>query len=140
MTVEVVNITSGRVQQSLIKRAALATLDHFREKRTVTVAVVGEKRIRELNRVYRQKDYPTDVLSFVEAEAEASDPSTLGEVVINYKQVKKQAAAYGHGLRYELAFIVIHGVLHLLGYEDETKKGVTTMEELGYKIVKKLKL
>lgn len=81
----------------------------------VAVTLVDDERIQGLNRTYRKKDAPTDVLSFPLAEG-PEDPC-LGDVVISAQRAREQAEAYGHGLRRELAFLAVHGTLHLLGWD-----------------------
>jgi len=96
------------------------------------LVITGQERMQELNRVYRGKDRPTDVLSFYmtstpeETEAEATLFVTppdgilhLGEVVISYPQAVIQAQEHEHSVKREMAILVIHGVLHLLGYDHE---------------------
>ncbi len=92
--------------------------------------------MRVLNRRYRKKDRPTDVLAFPQLERRSAKtsrlrtpqalsggkpgaPSLLGDVVISLPTAKRQAAEHGHGLREEVTRLLIHGVLHLLGYDHE---------------------
>ena len=95
----------------------------------VDVLVTGDAEIQRLNRETRQVDRPTDVLSFPAfdlspgelPEAEDADPGTglvpLGDMVISMEHVAAQAKEYGHSNRRELAYLVVHSVLHLLGYD-----------------------
>ena len=85
---------------------------------TITVAVVPDGRVRELNRRYRRKNTPTDVLSFP-----ADEPGDLGDVVIALGVAKRQAAAAGHSLNTEFRVLALHGLLHLLGYDHERDDG-----------------
>ena len=100
--------------------------------------VTGQERIRELNRDYRHHDEPTDVLAFAMSPEDSppdSPPfitppdglSHLGEVVISYPQSLLQAAEQGHPVPREVATLVIHGVLHLLGYDHQTDQQETAM-------------
>jgi probable rRNA maturation factor len=84
----------------------------------VTVAIVSNRRIRALNRRFRRKDAPTDVLSFP-----ADEPGQLGDVVIASGVARQQAALGGHSLGTELRVLALHGLLHLLGYDHETDDG-----------------
>ncbi|MBU4347150.1 rRNA maturation RNase YbeY, partial [Patescibacteria group bacterium] len=59
----------------------------------------------------------------------------LGEVIIDYAQIKRQAREFGSGVNDELVFILVHGLLHLLGYDDKTEKGAKEMERLGEKFI-----
>lgn len=93
-----------------------------REDWEITVSLVGEEQIYKLNRSWRSVDRPTDVLSFPMLEAweePGEDANLLGDVVICLPVAKRQAAEYGHGIQRELAFLAVHGVLHLLGRDHE---------------------
>lgn len=138
MSVTVTNTTRDRIPTSLICQAVEATLKTLKKSGSISVVVVSSGRIRTLNRLYRGKNYITDVLSFREAEADVQTPDFLGEVIISYQRIKAQAKKFSPSIRYELAFIVIHGVLHLLGYRDETDAQALEMEKLGNKIIKKI--
>ena len=94
----------------------------------VELLISTQERIQELNRDYRGKDEPTDVLAFSAREQAADSPPFipppdgvlhLGEVIISYPQALKQAEERGHPLKKELAILLIHGLLHLLGYDHE---------------------
>ena len=89
-----------------------------REDCELTVSLVGEEQMRQLNRTWRNIDAPTDVLSFPMLE-EGFDDNLLGDVVICLPVADKQAKEYGHGLSRELAFLAVHGILHLLGRDHE---------------------
>ena len=96
------------------------------KNRHLILVFVDEKHSRSLNRQFRGKNKSTDVLSF--APIEAGD---LGELVLCGPVVKKQALEHGLPLRQELAYLVLHGILHLLGYEHEsTKKQAELMFEI----------
>lgn len=84
----------------------------------VTVAVVGDRRVRRLNAAFRGKDAATDVLSFP-----ADAPGLLGDIVIAAGVARRQARRAGHALRDELRVLALHGLLHLLGYDHETDDG-----------------
>jgi rRNA maturation RNase YbeY len=92
----------------------------------LSILLVGDRFMRRLNRRYRRKDRTTDVLAFPSAvfprltsRASRLTPSSLGDVVISLPQAERQAARAGHPLDRELAVLVIHGTLHLLGYDHE---------------------
>lgn len=89
-----------------------------RARGEVTVALISDRRMRTLNRVYRGKDYATDVLSFP-----ADDDSFLGDIAIATGVARRQAAAAGHPLSTELRVLALHGLLHLLGYDHERDSG-----------------
>lgn len=83
----------------------------------VTLAFVGERAIRTLNRKWMKKDRPTDVLSFPLGEKAADGRFYLGDIVIAVPVAARQARAKGHALERELRLLAIHGFLHLLGYD-----------------------
>ena len=89
-----------------------------RARGAVTVAIVPDSQVRALNRRYRRKDAPTDVLSFP-----AGEPGHLGDVVIGYGVARRQAAEAGHPMATELRVLALHGLLHLLGYDHEEDQG-----------------
>jgi probable rRNA maturation factor len=99
--------------------------------KTYTVAIVPDKRMKELNSLFRGKDSTTDVLSFPhEAEDFDPDSSNLGDIVISAEQAAKQAEENGLTLDSELKQLILHGVLHLCGYDHETDKGEMNEREL----------
>ncbi|PWW26538.1 putative rRNA maturation factor [Cytobacillus oceanisediminis] len=93
----------------------------------VSVTFVTNDRIQEINREYRDKDRPTDVISFAmeelgEGEVElvgAEMPRVLGDIIISVAKAQEQAEEYGHSFMRELGFLAVHGFLHLLGYDHE---------------------
>ncbi|MGD7044014.1 rRNA maturation RNase YbeY [Jeotgalibacillus proteolyticus] len=90
-----------------------------------SVTFVTNRKIQEINKTYRGKDQPTDVISFAmedETEGDAAVigegmPRMLGDIVISVQVAKDQAAEYGHSFSRELGFLALHGFLHLLGYD-----------------------
>jgi len=105
---------------STIEKAAIGVLSAQKVPPgvEVSVALVDTARIRELNRLYREVDAPTDVLSFPMDDPHAGEPETvLGDVVIALPVAVRQAADYGHALGREVAYLTVHGVLHLLGFD-----------------------
>lgn len=85
----------------------------------VGLVLTGDPEIRRLNWQYRGIDRPTDVLAFPMREKRESSYYLLGDVVISIPTARKQALQQGHSLQQELALLIIHGLLHLLGYDHE---------------------
>ena len=91
----------------------------------LTVTLVDDDEMREINRRHRDVDRPTDVLSFPlidDADAFALPPGIpreLGDVVVSYPRAVAQAEEYGHSVARELAYLIVHGVLHILGHDHE---------------------
>jgi rRNA maturation RNase YbeY len=98
----------------------------------VTVAFVSDRAMRELNRLWRHKRGTTDVLSFPAAqdEFEKVDGSQLGDVVISVEQAARQAKENDLSLDQEIAQLILHGLLHLCGYDHATDKGEMNRLEL----------
>lgn len=111
----------------LVRKACTATLklEGFEESAEVNVTLVNDEMIREMNRQYRDIDASTDVLSFPLGENGIYDenPETgakmLGDIVISVEHALSQADLYGHGIEREVAFLTVHSMLHLLGYDHE---------------------
>lgn len=99
------------------------------EEAEVSLMLVDDRRIHTLNREYRGVDRPTDVLSFAmqeETEEEADfgfefEDEMLGDIVISVERARMQAEEYGHPFEREIAYLAVHGTLHLLGYDHETE-------------------
>lgn len=85
----------------------------------LSVEFIGDRRMRRLNAQYRGRDMTTDVLAFAMREAPGPRSALLGDVVISVPRAAKQAAEQGHSVQHELAVLLIHGILHLLGYDHE---------------------
>ena len=95
------------------------------EPESFSAVLVSDRRIRELNRRYRQQSEATDVLSFPVVEN-----GYLGDIVISVETARRQARLLGHGLLRELELLLLHGVLHLMGYDHETDRGQMDRREL----------
>ena len=120
----VVVATKGRRVPSLARhvgRAGRRLLAALRLPHVeLSVLLVSDAEIRRLNRDWRGKDRPTDVLSFAQQEGAGAAPAgPLGDVVISVDTARRQAAARGVGLARESERLLIHGLLHLLGYDHE---------------------
>ncbi|MGM7684469.1 rRNA maturation RNase YbeY [Cytobacillus sp. Hm23] len=108
----------------------VATRENIDDGAELSITFVSNKRIQEINREYRNKDQPTDVISFAmeemgEDEIEITGielPVVLGDIIISTTKAKEQAEEYGHSFDRELAFLSVHGLLHLLGYDHETEE------------------
>jgi probable rRNA maturation factor len=150
--VEVNNKTRSRIDLKLVKKVARNFLKYYNTKRRLTaipsgksnrtnvnnievsIALVGDKTMRRLNKTYRGRKEDTDVLVF------PGEDDFLGEIIINWAQIKKQAKRYSPNIEKELVFVLVHGLLHLLGYEDKMEKGRKEMERQGKEFISKLKM
>ena len=89
----------------------------------VNVLLTADQRMRRLNRQFRQKDKPTDVLSFPSARLENSREKYAGDLAISIEIAKRNAQRLGHSLGDEIKVLMLHGVLHLAGYDHESDDG-----------------
>ena len=113
----------------LLREAIETTLDFedFNAVCEVSVTFTDNEGIRELNKKFREMDKPTDVLSFplLDFDGDCEEPpideliSNLGDIVISLERAKEQAEEFGHSFAREVAFLTVHSMLHLLGYDHE---------------------
>lgn len=115
----------------LIEKSAKKVLEQVDFDAFIDVTIVDDENIRQLNAEYRDKDTVTDVLSFPMYEFENGEPLEelekdpeinkvmLGDMILNYGRVLEQAKEYGHSPARECAFLTVHSVFHLLGYDHE---------------------
>lgn len=111
----------------------------------LSVLLTDDNIMHALNKEHRHIDSTTDVLSFAMNEGDqlATPPASrkyllLGDVVISVNRAKKQAEEQGHSIYKELALLVAHGILHLIGYDDVTDEELHVMEKLGNELVEKI--
>jgi probable rRNA maturation factor len=131
-------------QQEVAQVAAATLAGTGRAGASLTVAFVRDRAIRQLNRTYRGKDRATDVLSFPASDAQgetfinqsSESADYLGDIVIAIDTARHQADEAGHALAREVSELVIHGTLHLCGYDHETDNG--EMNRLELKLRRKL--
>jgi probable rRNA maturation factor len=116
----------------------------------LSLVITGQERVRQLNRDYLHRDHPTDVLAFsmLGGLPEESSPFVappdgvlhLGEVIISYPQAVIQAEEHRHPVPREVALLVIHGILHLLGYDDEKPEAKRQMRAKEKEILSTVKV
>lgn len=102
-----------------------AQFERVQKHAELSVSFVNNEEIQELNKVYRKKDEPTDVISFALQDGEEDHlkfignevPLILGDIIISIDKVEEQAREYNHSFERELGFLAVHGFLHLLGYD-----------------------
>ena len=147
ITVHVDDELQARVAPEALRQAALQTLhnQHIESGCEMSVVVTDDEALRELNRRHRGVDAPTDVLSFPD-EAQNSfvdapgGPRYLGDVVISFYRAASQAAEAGHDTQAELQLLVVHGVLHLLGYDDQADEPRAKMWRAQSEILRALQV
>jgi len=153
---EIRNFTQNEIDENFFKKITETVLKEvdLKDEVEISLAIVGDGRIRKLNKMYRGKNRVTDVLSFENKsvipylakafprlkknkDIKFIDPpdniKRLGEIILCYPQAKKQAKKLNHSLERELTILLIHGMLHLLGYDHKT------MEDIENIILKKIK-
>lgn len=120
------------------------TLEVMDAKESIfTIIFVTPEEIHELNKQYRGVDRVTDVISFALEDAHdvsLSDIRVLGDIYICIDRMKEQALEYGHSETRELSFLTVHGLLHLLGYDHQTKEDEEIMFGLQRKILSDLNI
>ena len=133
INLEINNLTNSEIDKGFLERVGKNALKFLKTKKPkeLSLVIVGDQKIKELNKKYRNQNKATDVLAF-----------DYGEIFICLPQAKRQAKQLGHSLKKELAILLIHGILHLAGYDDETKKDYNKMvrkqEELWQKVIQLL--
>ncbi len=140
------------LDKSWLKSIVREILEAERTASTVEIGllITDNKTIQKLNRKYRGENEPTDVLSFQTTVSEGEKPEErfinapdganhLGEVIISYPQAEKQARERGHSISQEMALLVIHGILHLLGYDHKLPEDARVMREKESRILSLLK-
>lgn len=145
--------------EELARRVITFTTDHenFPFEAEINLLLVDNEAIHRINREYRQIDRPTDVLSFpllsyeeagnfdaVEDCDDNFNPDTgevmLGDIIISVDKVKEQAEAYGHSEMREFAFLIVHSMLHLFGYDHMEPEEAAFMENKQKQILKELNI
>ena len=135
-------------QQKLMEKAVETALsaEEFNVNCEIYVVITDNEGIREINREHRDIDAPTDVLSFPQYEFDAptvfaeelTEPVMLGDIVISKERLITQAEEIGHSFEDELAYLTVHSVLHLLGYDHMNEQDKSLMRIHEKKIVKEI--
>jgi probable rRNA maturation factor len=113
----------------------------FEKRSELSIVLTGDAEVRKLNRLYRKKDKTTDVLSFPLLEGKKlKGPSlALGDVVVSVPQTRRQSIRGDRNFKEELALLLIHGILHLLGYDHVTRAQEKKMFRLQERLLKTLR-
>lgn len=141
MGVDVRKRAPGRkVPIAWLKKTGQEILEILEQNRTeLSIAVVDNGEIQELNARYRNRDEPTDVLSFSAERRLPAGTEVLGDVVISVEKAEEQARKRGETLEQEMTALLIHGVLHLLGYDHErSRRDARIMRALEKKVSRAL--
>ena len=138
-------IKIGYPIRHLLKKSIKSALiyENFTRDCEVSVTIVDNEKIREMNLEHRKIDRATDVLSFPMDDEDFNDGEKciLGDIVISAEKAAEQAESYGHSFKREIAFLCVHSVLHLLGYDHETSEDdEKEMFDRQKKILEKMKI
>jgi probable rRNA maturation factor len=124
--IEINNLTAFSINKKYLEKLALNILKKesgiAAKKKNLSIALVAPIRIKELNRRYRKKNRPTDVLSF-------QDTDTFGEILICPAEVERNARKSNSNFKKELSRVLIHGILHLLGYDHKKNEEEDIMKK-----------
>jgi len=130
--IEINNLTTSSVDKKSLEKIAQAILkDESVQSFNLSIALIGPARMKKLNKQYRGKNRTTDVLAFgSDQKFSSAFQKEIGEIVICLQEVKKNAKRFNLSFKKELTRVLIHGILHLLGYDHEISKAeAKKMEE-----------
>ena len=122
------------------KNIALKTLEflNYKENCEINLLLTNNKVIKEYNKRFFNRNIPTDVIAFPLNEKDEKGKVMLGDIIISAEQAKKQARQFGQPFKKELALLLIHGILHLLGFSDSKENEKKRMEKVQNKILKNI--
>ena len=137
------NLLERMEQVGILALSTASAIDDYE----VSVLISDDDFIQTINKQYRNVDRPTDVLSFVLLEDEDSDEPLyfgesdkiiLGDIVISAERAKEQSEDFGHSFTRELCYLLVHGILHLLGYDHESDSDKQAMRKMEEKVLMKM--
>ena len=152
MITSLANLTTFNISQDFFEKIARKVFEVEKRKDNVSVEVVllGQDRMRNINKKYAGKNQVTEVLSFSDEEIKKPTkkelvfiqspeaPKTLGEIVLCPSKIKKNAKKFRKNFEEELAFVFVHGLLHLLGYDHQNTEETKEMRKKEKEILKKI--
>lgn len=128
----------------LLEKTAKACLiyENWDEDYEVSLSLVDNNEIKELNKIYRGKDSTTDVLSFplIEDDDIVIEEKLLGDIVISVEKAEEQAKEYNHSFEREIGFLVVHSMFHLMGYDHDTEETTNEMRKKEEAVLKSVNL
>ncbi|OGL65872.1 rRNA maturation RNase YbeY [Candidatus Uhrbacteria bacterium RIFCSPLOWO2_01_FULL_47_24] len=138
-------VSAARRYESAVKQIVNQAVKIIQCPRNVAISIsfIGDKKMRAINKKYRGKDKTTNVLSFSTLTptplpgGEGRVRGDLGDIFISFPEARREAKKYGWIMRYEIARLVLHGFLHLLGYDHEEEKEAKQMEKVEEKVLRK---
>ena len=142
--ITVINETSDNIDKELLNKVASFALEYENVKKAlVNIIIVDNDEIRKINKEYRGIDRETDVISFALEDDDTFIKlpiRVLGDIYISIDKAKSQAEEYGHSLKREMSFLVVHGILHLLGYDHMNESDEKVMFDKQDKILDELNI
>lgn len=139
LALQVVTDSKGIPGLSKFEHWAAVALDNIEEpRRQLTIRITGDDEIRTLNRQYRNRDQVTNVLSFEFDALQGIEVDLLGDIVISAPQVLREASTQDISLEAHWAHLVVHGILHLCGYDHIKNKDAEIMEGVEIEILRDL--
>ncbi|OGJ53212.1 rRNA maturation RNase YbeY [Candidatus Peregrinibacteria bacterium RIFOXYC2_FULL_41_22] len=127
---------SNQVGAKIDKRIFTSLLPKIKSAKITSLTILDDAEIKKINKRYRGKNKPTDVISFAYEDSDQfPGEEMLGEIYISIDTARRQSKELSHTLKYELQFLFVHGVLHLLGYTHETEKDDARMMAAANKIL-----
>lgn len=129
-------------EEKIVKKIVktICKVEKVKGKHVVSIIIVDNQKIHEINRQYRNIDRPTDVISFAAIDGEETLPEEMGDIFISYEKIIEQAKEYEHSILREFAFLVTHGMYHLLGYDHMNQEDEKIMFAKQEKILDILKI
>lgn len=137
------------LDRKLVRAAAqkVASKVNLKSEAEITVSIIGDRKMRGLNQKFRDKDKTTNVLSFTATEVReepgfkstASDVLYIGDVVVSYPVAMQEAIKENEIIDHHIAFLVVHGLLHLFGYDHEKGLEAKEMEDIEDQIMSEVK-
>ena len=147
--IEYVDIEPNKEYEDLINRVVKRCFeieDLLSKKLYISITLTTPAQIKKINEQYRNIDKETDVLSFTMFEKDeinkisGENPDVLGDIVISIERVEEQAKEYGHSFERELAYMVVHGFYHLMGYDHEKEEDKIQMRAREEKVLESLSI
>ncbi len=130
-----------RVSSSFLRKKVQEMLRRLGwRKAGLSIQLVSDRKIQALNRRYLKHNRPTDVIAFgpLEGPKIPSKIPWLGDIVVSLETTKRQARVFGNSFTYELCFYICHGILHIMGYRDKSKREAEQMERMQKRILKQI--
>lgn len=113
-----------------LKKLEKVVWGEFKKNGIVSIAIIKNAESRKLNKSYRNKNKPTDVLTFI-----YKDEDSLGEIILSYEEIKKRARKEKKKIKEVALFLIVHGVCHIMGYKHKNKKNSDKMEQKEKKLL-----